>query len=212
MKSTWGLFLVSTIFFVLFLNLVSSTPVYNNVQVSIGKPGDCVSLPQSDINVSFENITGIQRPDNQIEVVGLLMTKNGNLFNYSYCNTNVTGIYTVNGCSDNDCWFYTFNITPTGDARGVSFFLIFTIGAIILFVIGYTAENEYIITIAGLLFGVAGVYTFIYGFADVNDLYTQIIGIILIGISIFLVIASIFEAIQDYQTGESESYSEDEGD
>lgn len=210
MKSTWSLPLVFIVFFILSFNLASSQPLYNGQKYKFIQSGDCINLPQLDYNATFENITGIIRPDNNIDSQGSLMDHVGPLYNLTYCGADTVGTYTVNGCSDYDCWTYTFDANLTGSERGISTFLILAIGAVLLFILGYYIENEYVLTISGLLFGVAGVYTFIYGFNAVSNVYTQGVGIVLIGLSIYLVIASIYTAIQDNYDEEGESFSDEE--
>lgn len=78
------------------------------------KQRQCVNLPQLELNSTFQNITALQKPDKTLELRGVLMTKSGSFYNYSFCNTSILGTYVVNGCSDITCWAYDFEVNSTG--------------------------------------------------------------------------------------------------
>lgn len=91
-----------------------------SVQTLSSSPvGICIHLPQIEKNSSFQNITFIQYPNKSLDIINSNMVKDGYSYYYVYCNTNQTGIYIVNGCSDISCWAYTFEITPNGSSLNI---------------------------------------------------------------------------------------------
>lgn len=70
---------------------------------------DCINLIQVD-NVTSETITTIVKP-NEIVPIYTNMQKNGTFFNYTFCDNDVYGAYTVNG-NDNtgDVWAYDYRV------------------------------------------------------------------------------------------------------
>lgn len=97
------------------------------------KLNDCANLIQVD-NVLTQNITSILKP-NAIETLNVVMEKDGTFFNYTYCDNDVTGSYTVNGVDNNGTvWAYDYLVTPSGEelSMGSSITLI---GSLIMMII-----------------------------------------------------------------------------
>lgn len=91
----------------------------------------CVNLIQVD-NVSSEFITTVVKP-NEIVNVYSTMDKNGTFFNYTFCNNDVYGRYTVNG-NDNmgNPWAYYYLV---GNELSVGKSLIYLLFLSILFIL-----------------------------------------------------------------------------
>lgn len=123
-------------------------------------PGNCVNLPQTEFNSSFQNITAIQLPGMMnITFINQPMTKTGFFYNYTFCNTTVIGSYTVNGCSDLDCWSYDFDVSPggvkqsTSQGIGSAVFLFLMFGLTCLFGwIGFRLSESKILWVLGIFF------------------------------------------------------------
>lgn len=99
------------IFMLLFIfNFVSAVE-----NIGYAKQNTCISLPQSDLNSTFQNITYIQHPDKTFDILNINMTKDGSFYYYNYCNTTQIGEYIVNGFSNIDSWAYTFQVTKQGN-------------------------------------------------------------------------------------------------
>jgi len=97
----------------------------SSAQTSLGtyKQGECLDLIQLCADCSYNNITSVIYPNTTRLIYDMPMTQRGSEFNYSFCNTNLTGEYIVNGIGDlggvNTVWAYTFDITTTGEAIDV---------------------------------------------------------------------------------------------
>lgn len=92
-------------------------------------------------------------------------------------------------------------VTPTGDERGISWFLILFFGAIIVLALSLITKNAYFGTIAGIFVTIAGVYTMIFGFNNLTNIYTQILGLIGIGLGFYVMFASVGELLSEYGDG-----------
>jgi len=102
------------------LILFSLTFVCAEVQtLGIFKSNECINLKQLCSNCTYSNITSVTLPqDAGNALTNVEMTKDGNEYEYSFCNTSRIGQYIVNGVSDVDgidtAWAYDFYITTTG--------------------------------------------------------------------------------------------------
>ena len=123
--------IVSVIGFVMLMSL-------SNANLGNFMVNDCVNivtvLNTSSVNISILNSPS---PNSQILLTNVEMTKNGNAFNYSFCNTSKVGTYTY-GYIDNDGNPYSnsFEITNNGFTSTTSnglIYLVFLLAAIGLF-------------------------------------------------------------------------------
>lgn len=152
---------------------------------------------------SICNIT-ISSPDSTTIVDNAAMTNlNNGYFNYTLTDsqTSPTGYYSARtGCVDGNAsattTFY-FEVTPTG-SKQVSILdnalLIFLATlAIIFLILGISFGNPSLGFIGSILLLLAGIYTMIYGFGDVANLYTRGAGIAIIGLGIIFLFSSAYE-------------------
>ena len=180
------------------------------------KVGTCITLTQNCQNCSYVNITRIYVSDSAststVLFIGqIAMTKNDVEYTNSFCNTSIAGDYTVTGKADLDgkttSGGYRLKVTPTGDWRGVGFQLMLFITAGILFIVSYTIKNAWFGFASGILFMTVGVYTMIYGFLNITDMYTRAIAYIAIGVGLYITMVAAFEFTQP---GGSSSEDEDD--
>lgn len=87
--------------------------------LGIFKLNDCVNLIQTCSNCTYNNISSVIYPSG-VQVIGeSVMTKLGNQYNKTFCNTSKVGTYLVNGYGDLDgtvqVWSYTFKINGQGE-------------------------------------------------------------------------------------------------
>ena len=105
------------------------------------KQGDCIALPQSEYGSAYQNISGIQLPNKTVVNKNVVMTKANNLYNYTFCNTNLLGVYIVNGFSDLSTWAYDFEVNASGaGAMGnssIALVIILIVFAGLFMLIGY---------------------------------------------------------------------------
>jgi hypothetical protein len=113
--------------------IVSILPL---VQANLGtyKQSDCVNI-RTILNSSFVNISSLSYPNLSLANSNIPMTKVGLSFNYTFCNTDVLGVYLYDYFDDsNNVYVNSFEITGNGktNASGsviVLFSLIFIIVA-----------------------------------------------------------------------------------
>ena len=77
----------------------------------------CVNIPVP-LNVSSVNITNVQTPspNSTLIILNAPMTKTGNLFNYTFCNTHTQGIYTYGFIDSNgNTYSNTFEIKTSAN-------------------------------------------------------------------------------------------------
>jgi len=104
------------------------------------KQGDCITLKQSYSNSSYSNISAVTFPNKTTISNEWRMTKNGIMFNYSFCNTHDLGEYQIDGHTSVDGidtnWGYDFEVTTTGYKLDTSKSIIIFIGLGIMLLIG----------------------------------------------------------------------------
>lgn len=119
-----------------------------SAQGSLGgkERGQCIELPQTCANCTYNNITSILYPNSTEALSEVAMTKDNTEYNYTFCDTTTLGTYIVNGKGDPDgdteVWVYEFEITPTGNQLNSSqgfmyiFMLIVMIGLLLFSLYG----------------------------------------------------------------------------
>jgi hypothetical protein len=125
------------VFLAIFISLQSSLISGELQTYGTFEKNKCISLIQICGNCTFVNITSIVYPNSTIKTNQIAMTKTGTYYNYTFCETNLTGTYIVNGFGDengiNTIWNYEFYITyqgktmSTGQAILISFLLVFMV-------------------------------------------------------------------------------------
>jgi len=185
--------------FLLFVPNVLAEQVY--------KTGEQVELRRECFNdgnlcdSSFGCSLSIYHPDGSIILDNVSMEHQTNEGYYNY----TVGTLLFNGeyrnrmtCTDgtlSGSEVFYFDITPTGDDRGNNLFLIFAIASGIFMVLGLIFKNNTLGFISGALFIVTGVYSMIYGIANLADVYTRLISFVMIGVGVLFIIASAYESI-----------------
>jgi len=135
---------------ILFLVLV--LPTISATQDSLGprQAGTCINLPQTCASCTYENITGIEYPNNSYVLIEQPMTKNGIYYNYTYCFPDLIGDYWIYGHDDetgiDEEWEYKVSITYNGEKVGLSNTIlpfVFLFLAALLLIIGFTFNGEH---------------------------------------------------------------------
>ena len=195
---------------VMLATLVASTFVVSAVDIqqvaTIGSVTQftAISLPQGGSNGTDSwsncNITSVVNP-NHVTILGNApMTKIGSDFNYTLdqYNTSILGTYTVRTvCYDGYNVIpggYTFEVTTTGKYDDLSFWisLIIVIFALVVLLLAYMFDSIYIAFMSGALFIISGVMIYLKGFGSIQDMYTNAIGIVLLGFGLIVTFASAF--------------------
>jgi len=192
----------SLIFALLLINVVGAS------FTSLGtfKTNSNITIRQLCSNCTYNNITSIiysNGTDTGLPVV--TMAKAGTEYTHSFTSTSLIGTYTVNGVGDPDgldtIWGYTFEVNSSG-AKQTSIFnnpilLIFILLSVILLTLAFVFNNASIGFLAGILFMLGGMYTMIYGFNNVTDLYTRGIAGVIIGLGLIVSISAAYEQLTD---------------
>ena len=92
-------------------------------ELGIYKAGECIDLVQLCSTCTYNNLTSViikdDKGNNTRIEIWENMEKRGVEFNYTYCNTNQTGTYNINGHGDiqgtDTVWAYKLKITPSGE-------------------------------------------------------------------------------------------------
>ena len=188
-------FLIAMLF-VIFLSGITSA--------SLGRfnQDDCVPIV-TNLNATTVNLSILTSPSPNPHIIltNVVMSKSGDSFNYTFCNTTIRGIYTYGYCDNNgNCYSNSFEV---GDP-GITVLLIIGLVMMIVFIFGWFQHNVWFVYLSGILGMVLGVYILINGFASINDVYTQAIGYSAIGFSIVFFVIGAYEQISSGSSGVSD--------
>lgn len=101
------------------------------------KQNDCfpIVVPSNSSTVNLTNVN-TPSPNSTIIISNKAMTKTGNLFNYTFCNTTVLGVYTYGYCDNiGNCFGNEFTINGSGQEVSQSQITLIIIGLVVLLVI-----------------------------------------------------------------------------
>jgi hypothetical protein len=163
---------------------------------------DCVSLSQKYANSTYSNITTITYPNGTQQIVNWVMTGSNGIWNYNFCNTEQLGGYEyctrtdVDGFNTDVC--IDFAVTPDGFSDTLGFYFLILILSVGVIVLGFSMKDA-IITILGS-FGLyfISLYILFNGIDGMKDpIYTWAIGLILLGLAMYISIRSTYELIVD---------------
>ena len=126
------------IFVIAFLLILLPTISAMETELGTFKQNECVNILQICTTCSFVNVS-VLYPNSTIILNEVEMTKNGATFTYSFCNTEVLGIYNVYGHGDLDGtdtpFTYTFEVTGNGKSTPTEFVIVLFV-VIFILVIG----------------------------------------------------------------------------
>ena len=135
-------------------------PMVSATTLGTFKNGDCVNLIQTCSNCTYSNITSVIYPNSTVALSNVQMTKAGTYYYYSFCDTDLNGIYLVTGFGDPDAsietWTYDFEITPNGQVAsiGSAIFYIGLLIVLVIFLVGCVTlfmENDHLLAKVGFL-------------------------------------------------------------
>lgn len=104
------------------------------------KQNECINLLQTCADCTYNNITSVTIGQYSTKLLGLTsMERSGTIFNYTFCDTLVPGIYTVDGYGNpagtKTIWNYKFEVTATGQdstvSKSITYVLLFIFSIII---------------------------------------------------------------------------------
>jgi len=201
-------------FYFIFVMLLLMISVVNVVSAEITTLGtfqvnQCIDLIQLGAGFTSCNITSVVGPDS-VKVISnqVVMTKNGNEYNYTYCSPSSLGSYIVNGfCEDGNftVFAYNFEITPTGGyENNTTLFIIFILVSTGLLILAFIFKNYVFAIISGFSYLLTGVYTMINGLGSITSNNTQMLSIVIIGFGAIVLITSALELARETYGGDFE--------
>jgi hypothetical protein len=141
-------------------------------------------------------------PDSTAFITNQTFEDNVDHYTYNLTGLNQTGEYpSVATCVGNTTGFssFSFEVTPTGSVQtnilNNPFLLLFAGLAVVLLIMGIYMRVPAIGFLASIMFIFAGVYTMIFGFNNVTDLYSRSVGGTFIGLGIIFMFISAYEFI-----------------
>ncbi len=167
---------------------------------------ECVGLIQTCSNCTYINISNVIYPDSSVALSENVMTKDNTFYNYTFCNTSQLGEYIVNGFGDPDgektTWTYNLFITETGikdkSILDNAMLIVLIALALLFLMIGIKTGTVWLGFMSAVMFMLGGLYMTIYGLNDITNMYTQGIGITIIGVGITILFVSIYEGFLDH--------------
>ena len=78
----------------------------------------------------------------------------------------------------------------------IDIIVLFTFLAWIIFIVALWKENSWLSFLAGILILILGMYVLTYGVQDVNNTLTRMFSVVNLGIGMYIVLVSSFEAIE----------------
>ena len=152
-----------------------------------------------NLNATAVNVS-IYFPNSSLAVDNQPMTQlRGDIWNYSFSNTNTQGKYIYDYCNEvgDNCKENVFTVTPSGIIQNSilnnTVFFILLILIIIFAGAGAGFKLPSLGFIGSILMILLGVYTMIYGFNDITNLYTQGSALAIIGLGIIFMFISAYE-------------------
>ena len=195
-------------------------------QQSLGvfKQNECVNLIQICADCSYVNFTSVTSPNSNIVLANVLTQQQGTQFNYTFCDTNLTGNYIVNGIGDPSStatiFSYDFKITNTGlEATNYNAILICALIlipmllALVLIIGGFVLDDEHnplriflfllsiILFFVSLNIGVVGINT-VYSIPILEDLLGSTVywvGVVLFAILSYFAIWMLYKVFMGHK-------------
>jgi len=197
-----NVFLVLTLFLI---PLVAADPSFTFRQYDLVN----LKIPVIDSNnspvdyTSSCNITIRDTEDNVLVNSESMTYNDGGLFNYTLTNTSDLGEYPTSvSCTnnaDNGFTIFTFEVTPTGDVQKSilenAVMIVFGLLAVFLLVLGIYTGVPWLGFMGSIMFLLGGIYTMIYGFNNITDMYTRGVGVTLLGVGLIFMFSSAYEWI-----------------
>lgn len=187
----------------LMIPIISAAPSYIFKQ---SEPSDlkisCFDINNNLCNNAVTCYLTVHKPDQSNLYSNVTMTQSSNLdyWNYTLTGLDDNGNYaTIVRCIGNTTGFstFTFEVNPTGAVQtsilNNPMLLILGILALILIGMGVHFNSPWFGFIGSIMFVLGGVYTMIYGFNNVTDIYTRGISVVFIGVGIIFMFLAAYE-------------------
>lgn len=154
----------------------------------------------SSNNATECNVSYIQYPDNSMNYLNGVMTKDGNSFNYTINQTNFTqlgdtcvGIICTDGVSE-EVGSICRDVTPSGfiNTLGLYLVILIVLGGVII--LGFSIKEVWFVVLGGMGFIMLGIYSINYGIVGFKDMFmTWGLGLFEIGIGTILSVGAAWQ-------------------
>lgn len=189
------------------LSIFLTTLILINFSSAVGDIGtvkqfDCIDLYNECPTCSWINFTAIRYPNVTTNSVDISMTKTGNNYEYTFCDTGAIGQYAYTTCGDKagqeTCELITFEVTPSGFTGTIGFYFIILILSLGVMILGFYLRDPIIVVLASFGLYFVGLYILFNGIDGFKDpTYTWAIGIIILMLASYISIRSAYELIVD---------------
>jgi hypothetical protein len=205
---TSSLFLIGVVFFILLLPFLSAATENAKLYEITNLKFTCTLNSAIPSPTTTYNIT-LSSPSGSTLLNNVATTAQGNgAFNYTY-KFSTTGLYKVQMfCTDGTYSFSDegfYDVSPTGKPSS-SFLnnpilIILGVLGLILVIAGASLGIPWFGFIASIMFLLVGIYTMIYGFDNVTNLYTQGSALVFLGMGIIFMFLSVWEWVENLGEG-----------
>lgn len=186
------------ILFISLITLMLFVPIVN-ADLGTFKQNDCVNI-KTILNTTAVNISTISYPNSSLALSNLEMTKTGQTFNYSFCDTSPLGTYTYDYFDvEGNVYVNTFKI-----GNDILIPIVLLIAGFLLLCLGIWKRIPIIGFASGVLIMLAGVYLLIYGLGMEQTLYTNQIGYVCLFLGLAISFTASYEWYAIGPTGEQE--------
>ena len=191
-----------TLFFLLLL-VLNVNLVFSLGDIGIIEQNKCISLYNYCPTCSYINVTAIQYPEGKVSTVDYSMTKTGNNYNYSFCDTLTLGDYSYTTCGDKagveTCEDITFQVTPSGRGGNDNIALVIILILIIYIVtfVCFFGKNVPLSVLSGMFMTFFGVWIVQNGIVIYRDNLTNYFGYVTIAIGAMIALWAGIEWIED---------------
>lgn len=166
------------------------------------KQASCVRLPQTCGNCTAVNASSILYPVNRSVAASNIVfarVSGTDEWNGTFCATMPLGGYIANVNEDVDGYntpvSYNFVVTTTGYPTFIVLWamMIMVIIAFAMMILGVTLKNAFFGIISGFIFLALGAFVISYGLNEWQNVYTDVLGYLGLGLGLFLMIVGAYE-------------------
>ena len=130
------------------------------------------------------------------------MTKTGQNFNFTFCNTTTIGDYTYTVAGDKGGVYSTevigFSVSPSGFAGTIGFYILILILSAGVIILGFSKDDPILVILGSFGLYFVGIYILFFGIDGMKDpVYTWGFGLIVLCIAFYLSVRSAWEMIVD---------------
>lgn len=187
--------------FLMMITLVNFSSAVGDI--GLVKQGNCIELYNYCPSCSYINLTAIEYPEGTMSYMNSGMTKTGNNYNYTFCNTTSLGDYSYTTCGDKEgterCEDITFEVTPSGRGgnSNIAFVIILIVIIYTVTFISFFGRNIPLSALTGMMMTFFGVWIVRNGIVIYRDNLTNYFGYVTMFIGALIALWAVIEWIQE---------------